>query len=66
MKPLLNNLRAYIAYDDDGYLLHTDNKTGKQRISLKTWPNLASARKAVADDLGQVEWEELKEPPPSA
>jgi hypothetical protein len=59
VKTLLNNERAHIGYEDDGHLVHTDKRTGKQRISLKTWPDIASAKNAVAKDLGKIEWEEL-------
>jgi hypothetical protein len=34
LKTLLNNERAYIGYEDDRYLVHTDKRTGKQRISF--------------------------------
>jgi len=60
MKTLMNNLWAHIGYEDDGHLVHTDKKTGVQRISLKTWPNVASAKKAVTAGLGQIEWKSLK------
>jgi hypothetical protein len=52
MKTLLNNPRAYIAYDDDGYLLHTDKKTGKQRISLKTWAGSQHRRRLPSHTVG--------------
>jgi hypothetical protein len=66
VKTLLNNLWAHIGYDDDGHLVHTDKRSGRQRISLETWPDLASAKKALAAGLSKIEWEELKEPPPAA
>ena len=66
MKTLLNNLSAHIGYGDDGHLLHTDKRTGAQRVSLQRWPDLASAKKALGAGLGKIEWEELKEPPPAA
>jgi hypothetical protein len=66
VKTLLNNLWAHIGYEDDGYLVHTDKRTGKQKISVKTWPSLVSARQALAAGLSKIEWEELNEPPPAA
>ncbi len=66
MKTILNNLWAHIGYDDDGYLVHTDKRTGKQKTSLKAWPDVTSAKEAVAARLGEIEWEELQEPPPAA
>ena len=35
MKTLLNNLWAHIGYEDDGHLVHTDKRTGAQRVSLQ-------------------------------
>ena len=52
MKTLLNNLRTHI----DGRLVQTDKKTGVQKISLKTWFDMASAKKA--SDAGKIEWKE--------
>ena len=66
MKTLLNNLRVHIGYEDNGHLVHTDKGTGAQKISRKTWFNVESARNAVAKDLGKIEWDALKEPPPAA
>jgi hypothetical protein len=66
VKTLLNNLWAHIGYEDDGYLVHTDKRTGKQKISIETWPDVASAKEAVAARLSKIEWEELNEPPPAA
>jgi len=66
MKPLLDNLWAHIGYKYDGHLVHTDKRTGAQGGSLQRWPDLASAKKALAAGLGKIEWEELKEPPPAA
>jgi hypothetical protein len=66
VKTLLNNLWAYIGYDDDGHLVHTDKRTGKQKTSLETWPDARSAKEAVAARLSEIEWEELQEPPPAA
>ena len=66
MRTLLNNLSAHIGYEDDGHLLHTDKRTGAQRGNLQSWPDLASAKKALAAGLGKIDWEELKPPPPAA
>ena len=66
VKTLLNNLWAHIGYEDDGYLVHTDKRTGARRVSLQRRPDLASAQKALGSGLGKIEWEELKEPPPAA
>jgi hypothetical protein len=59
LKTLLNNERAYIGYEDDGHLVHTDKRTGKQRIGFQMWPDIASAKMVVARDLGEIEWEIL-------
>jgi hypothetical protein len=64
VKTLLNNLWAHIGYEDDGHLVHTDKRTGAQRVSVQSWPDPASAKKALAGP-GKIEWEELKEPPPA-
>jgi len=62
---LLNNLWSHLCYEDDGHLVHTDKRTGAKRISLETWPDVTSAKEAVAVKLSKIEWEELKEPPPA-
>jgi hypothetical protein len=36
VKTVLNNLWTHIGYDDDGHLVHTDKRTGVQRISLSS------------------------------
>jgi hypothetical protein len=59
-------LWTHIGFEDDGLLVHTDKRTGVQRICLKTWPNVASATEAVAAGFSKIEWEELREPPPVA
>ena len=66
MKTLLNNLRVHIGYDDDGFLVHTDKESGKQKVSLRGWPSLEAAKVAVATELAKVGWETLDEPPPAA
>jgi hypothetical protein len=45
VKTVLNNLRTHIGHEDDGRLVHTDKRTGKQLISIKTWPSLVAARR---------------------
>jgi hypothetical protein len=65
VKTLLNNLRVQFGYEDDGHLVHTDKRTGKQRVTLQTWPAMLSAKTAMSKGLGKIEWEELKEPPPT-
>jgi hypothetical protein len=47
-------------------LCNTDKRTGARKISIETWPDVSSAKEAVAKGLGKIEWEELKEPPPAA
>jgi hypothetical protein len=66
VKTLRNNLWTHIGHEDDGHLVHTDKRTGKQKISVKTWPSLLSAREALAIGFSKIEWEELQEPPPVA
>ena len=66
MKTLLNNLWTHIGYEDDGHLVHTDKRTGVQMVSLKAWPHMVSARQALAIGFSKIEWQELKEPPPTA
>jgi hypothetical protein len=66
VKTVLNNLWTRIGYEDDGYLVHTDKRTGVQKVSLETWLNVASAKDAVAVKLSKIEWQELNEPPAAA
>jgi hypothetical protein len=66
VRTLLSNLYAHIGYDDYGYLVHTDKKSGKQKISLKKWPDVQAAKAAVATELSKIQWEALDEPPPAA
>ena len=66
MKTLLNNLRTHIGREDDGHLVHTDKRIGKQLVSIKIWPSLVSAQQALAIGFSKIEWEELNEPPPVA
>jgi hypothetical protein len=66
VKTVLNNLWTHIGYEDDGHLVHTDKRTGVQRTSLKTWPDVAISKEAVAAGFSKIEWEELKELPPAA
>jgi hypothetical protein len=46
--------------------VHTAKKSGKQKISVKRWPDVQSAKVAVSNDLGKIEWEDLNEPPSAA
>ena len=64
MKTLLNNLWAYIGHEDDGHLLHTDKRTGTQRVSLQSWPS-CERQESIGRRAWQ-KWEELKDPPPAA
>jgi hypothetical protein len=66
VKTLLNNLRTHIGYEDDGRLVHTDKRTGAQKISFKAWFDVASARRALEAGIEKIEWKELKEPPPAS
>jgi hypothetical protein len=59
VKTLLNNLWTHIGHEDDGHLVHTDKRTGKQLVSIKTWPSLAAARQALDIGFSKIEWEEL-------
>jgi hypothetical protein len=47
VKTVLNNLWTHVGYEDDGRLVHTDKRTGAQKISLKAWFDVASARRAL-------------------
>src|SRR5260370_30733119 len=47
VKTVLNDLWSHVGYEDDGHLVHTDKRTGKQFVSVKTWLNLVAARQAV-------------------
>jgi len=66
VKTLLNNFHAHIGYDDDGFLVHTDKGSGKQKVSLQRWPSVEAAKTAVATELAKIGWETLAEPPPAA
>ena len=66
MKTVLNDLWTYIGYEDDGRVVHTDKRTGAQKISLKAWFDVASARRALDAGVEKIELKELKEPPPAA
>jgi hypothetical protein len=56
VKTLLNSLHVHIGYDDEGFLAYTDKKSGKQKVSVKTWPDVQSAKVAVATGLAEIEW----------
>ena len=59
MKTVLNNLCIHVGYEHDGRLVHTDQKTGVQMVSIYTWPSLRGAREALANAFGKIEWEKL-------
>jgi hypothetical protein len=61
MKTLLNSTWDQIGYQDDGHLVHTDKRTGKQEISFRMWPDVARANKTLASGLGRIEWDEFEE-----
>ena len=50
-----------VAYHNDGHLVHTDKRTGKQTISFQVWPDIASADRTLAEGLGKIQWEEVDE-----
>jgi hypothetical protein len=39
MKTLVNEIWTEVAYHNDGHLVHTDKRTGKQTISFQVWPD---------------------------
>jgi hypothetical protein len=45
MKTLVNEVWTQIAYHNDGHLVHLDKRTGKQTISFRVWPDIASANR---------------------
>jgi hypothetical protein len=61
MKTLVNEVWAHVAYTNDGRLVHTDKRTGKQTISLRMWPDIATADATLASGLRNIQWEELDE-----
>jgi hypothetical protein len=61
VKMLINDVWAHIAYANDGHLVHTDKRTGKQKISFRMWPDMASANRSLAADSGAIQWEEFEE-----
>jgi hypothetical protein len=61
MKMLLNDVWAHISYEDDGHLVHTDKRTGKQKISFRMWPDIASANRTLTAELGKIQWDEWEE-----
>ena len=54
VKTVLNNLWTHIGYEDDGHLVHTDKRTGAQKISRKACVNIATARKAWLPGLAKL------------
>jgi hypothetical protein len=61
MKTLVNEVWTQIAYHNDGHLVHLDKRTGKQTISFRVWPDIASANRTLAEGLGKIQWEEIDE-----
>ena len=53
MKTLVNEVWTQIAYHNDGHLVHTDKRTGKQTISFRVWPDIASANRTLAEGTRQ-------------
>jgi hypothetical protein len=60
MKMLVNEVWTEIAYEDDGHLVRTDKRSGKQTISFRVWPDVASADRALAAGL-EIRWEDIDE-----
>jgi hypothetical protein len=58
---LLNDVWAHISYEDDGHLVRTDKRTGKQKISFRMWPDITSANRALTAELGKIQWDEWEE-----
>ena len=61
MKTLVNEVWTQIAYHSDGHLVHTDKRSGKQTISFRVWPDIASANRTLAEGLGKIQWEDVDE-----
>ena len=61
LKTLVNEIWTEVAYHNDGHLVHTDKRTGKQTISFQVWPDIASADRTLAAGLGKIQWEEVDE-----
>jgi hypothetical protein len=59
MKTLVNEVWTQIAYHNDGHLVRTDKRTGKQTISFRVWPDMASANRTLAEGFGKIRWEEI-------
>ena len=60
-KTLVNEVWTQIAYHSDGHLVHTDKRSGKQTISFRVWPDIASANRTLAEGLGKIQWEDVDE-----
>jgi hypothetical protein len=55
VKMLLNDVWAHISYEDDGHLVRTDKRTGKQKISFRMWPDITSANRALtAEQINRI------------
>ena len=65
MRTLLNDLYAHIGYDDYGYLVHTDKKSGKQKMSRERWADVQTAKKLFSRTAYKIEGGEFgrKQPP---
>ena len=61
MRTLLNEVWVHVAYMNDGRLVHTDKRTGKQTISWRMWPDIASADATLAAGVAAIQWEEFDE-----
>jgi hypothetical protein len=61
MRVLLNETWAQVGYYADGHLVHTDKRTGKLTISVRVWPDIVSANRALSNGLTAIEWDEWDE-----
>jgi hypothetical protein len=58
MQTVLDDDLNQVDFDNDGHLVHTDKRTGERRASLRRWPDIASAKKELADGFSKIEWED--------
>lgn len=61
MRTLVNEVWTLIDYQNDGHLVHTDKRTGKQMVSFRTWPDITSADRTLAEGAGKIQWDEFEE-----
>jgi hypothetical protein len=61
MRVLLNQTWAQVGYYADGHLVHTDKRTGKLIISVRVWPDIASADRVLSNGLAAIDWQEWDE-----